>query len=61
MIFDWIYRVIYRRQLREDMRELAEMQAQTDRRMNALDARIREAFTPAEWAEVRARCERRLM
>lgn len=60
MIFDWLYRLIYRRQIRDDWCEIAELEAEAGAIMIALSARINGSFSPEQWDEVRDRCERQL-
>jgi hypothetical protein len=60
MFWDWLDRIINWREIREQRREMDEMVASWDRMQRDLDQRIAKVFTPAEWAETRERCERKL-
>lgn len=57
MFWDWLYRILYWRQIRDDLREIDEMSASWDRMSADTDRRIREVFTPEDWAATRERCE----
>ena len=58
MFWDWLYRLMHRRQLREDLRDLDEMAMNWHLMQCDLNKRIAESFSPQEWNETRERCER---
>lgn len=60
MFWDWLHRIIYRRQISKEWDEIVAMGARQEAMRAYLDSRIRENFTPAEWADTRARCEKKL-
>lgn len=60
MIWDWLHRIIYWRQIRDDIREMDEMAANWERIRLDMDRRIAEVFTPEEWQATAERCERKL-
>lgn len=60
MFWDWLYRTLHWREIQDDLSELDAMMEGWAQRQAELDARIRANFTEEEWAEVAARCEKKL-
>lgn len=60
MVWDWLHRILYWRQIRDELREIDEMAAREEHLRADLDRRIAEVFTPEEWHEVAERCQRKL-
>ena len=60
MIWDWFFRRLSWREIRDDLREMKRQQREVEAASKRLEARLREAFSDDEWAAVAERCERRL-
>ena len=60
MFWDWLYRILYWREIRDEMREMDEMAERWKWMLADLDRQIAEAFTPEEYAAVRERCEKQI-
>ena len=60
MVFDLLFRLIYRREIAQDIRDLDQMQLEWRRQDQIINQRLTENFARDEWAAVRERCERRL-
>lgn len=60
MVWDWIYRIIAWRQIRDDIREMDEMARRWEWMQRDMDRRIAELYTPEEWKAVGERCEAKL-
>ena len=59
--WEWLARhVFYREDYREGDGAVRELQADNERMIVNLDARIKAVFTPEDWAETKDRCERKL-
>ena len=60
MFWDWVFNIFYWRSNRQIAREMDALCADNQRMVADLDRRIREVFTPEEWAAVSERCEKQL-
>jgi hypothetical protein len=60
MIWDFLHRLIYWRQIRRENEEIDAMGRESSAMQAHLDRRIAEVFTPEEWEATRKRCEAQL-
>ena len=60
MLWDWLHRILYWREIREEAREMDAMARNWERMGADIDRRIASLYTPEEWAAVSERCEKKV-